>query len=125
MSEPREHEESTPTFLQQYRFFVLIAVVVTIALFLVSVALSLYNSSGAAQVDLSRPDYESIRDQAKQDKNDKSFGATGTLDEEALKSFESLYSDRAAKVIGVDSFDAAALSEESLQLLGSGITSGE
>lgn len=125
MSEPREHEDSAPTFWQQYRFFVLIALVVTIALFLVSVALSLYNSSGAAQVDLSRPDYESIRNQANQDKNDKSFNSTGTLDEEALKSFESLYSDRAAKVVGVDSFDAAALSEESLQLLGNGITSGE
>lgn len=126
MSQPREHEDpASPTFWQQYRFFALIALVVTVALFLVSVALSLYNSSGAAQVDLSRPGYESIRDQANQDKNDKSFDSTGTLDEDALKSFDSLYRNRAAKVVGVDSFDAAALSEESLQLLGNGTTSGE
>jgi len=125
MSEPREHDESAPTFWQQYRFFVLIALVVTIALFLLSISLGLYNSSGAAQVDLSRPGYESIRNQADQDKNDKSFDSTGNLDEEALKTFDSLYSNRAAKVVGVDSFDAAALSEESLQLLGSGTNSGE
>ena len=95
----------------------MIAGAIVVACFLVSVALSLYNSSGASQVDLSRPEYEAIRSQAAQDDNDKSFSATGTLDEKAFKEFQDMYNARAAKVVGVDSFDAAALSEESLQLL--------
>lgn len=114
------HEEPILTAWQQHRFLVLIGGVVMVALFLVSVALGLYNSSGAAQVDLSRPDYEAIRQQASQDKSSKSFDASGTLDEAAIDTFESLYRNRAAKVVNVDSFDAAALSEESLQLLSDG-----
>jgi hypothetical protein len=108
---------------QRHRFLVMIGGVIVIACFLVSVALGLYNSSGAAQVDLSRPDYEAIRNQAAQDTNDKSFDATGTLDADTIKSFQSLYSDRAKKVVGVDSFDAAALSEDSLQLMSDASTS--
>lgn len=103
---------------QQHRFLVMIAGVITIACFLVSVALGLYNSSGASQVDLSRPEYAAIRSQATQDTNDKSFDATGTLDAAAFKEFQDMYNARAAKVVGVDSFDAAALSEDSLQLMG-------
>ena len=118
MGETEAHEEAVLTRWQQHRFLVMIAGAITVACFLVSVALGLYNSSGAAQVDLSRPDYEAIRQQANQDKNDKSFESTGALDDTAMQSFEDVYDARAAKVVGVDSFDAAALSEESLQLLG-------
>lgn len=110
-------EEEQLTTWQQHRFLVMIGGVIIVAIFLVGVALGLYNTSGAAQVDLSRPDYEAIRSQATKDKNDESFNATGTLDQAALKSFEDMYDKRATKVVGVDSFDAAALSEDSLQLM--------
>lgn len=102
---------------QQHRFLVMIGGVISAALFLVCVALGLYNSSGAAQVDLSRPDYEAIRSQAAKDEHAKSFSATGTLDEAALTSFQEMYAARATKVVGVDSFGEAALSEDSLQLM--------
>jgi hypothetical protein len=114
--------EQTLTAWQEHRFLVMIAGVIVVACFLVSVALGLYNSSGAAQVDLSRPDYEAIRNQAAQDNNDKSFDATGALDTATVKSFQNLYDQRAKQVVGVDSFDAAALSEDSLQLMSDGAT---
>lgn len=117
MNELEVREEQLLTAWQQHRFLVMIAAAIMIACFLVSVALGLYNSSGAAQVDLSRPEYEAIRSQAAQDDTDKSFSATGTLDEKAFKEFQAMYDKRAAKVTGIDSFDAAALGEESLQLL--------
>jgi hypothetical protein len=117
MSEARTQDDEGLTSWQQHRFLVMIAGAIMAACFLVSVALGLYNSSGASQVDLSRPEYEAIRAQAAKADNDKSFSATGTLDENALKSFDELYTERAAKVVGVDSFDDAALSDESLQLL--------
>ncbi len=102
---------------EQHRFLALIAGVILIALFLVSVALSLYNSSGAAQLDLSRPGYQDVRNQAKRDTTSKSFPASGVLDKEALDLFSKLYGEQSAKVISSDSFDASAISEESLQLL--------
>jgi len=122
MSELDIKDELVLTPWQRHRFLVMIAGVVMVACFLVSVALGLYNSSGASQVDLSRPEYAAIRTQATKDGNDKAFDSTGTLDEKAIQSFKDLYNARAAKVVGVDSFDAAALSEESLQLMSSDTT---
>lgn len=101
---------------EKHRFLALIAAVILISLFLVSVALSLYNSSGAAQLDLSRPGYQDVRDQAKRDTTSKSFPATGSLDKEALDLFTKLYGEQSAKVSSSDSFDASALSADSLQL---------
>jgi len=122
MSETDIKEELVLTQWQQHRFLVMIAGAILIAFFLVSVALGLYNSSGASQVDRSQPEDAAIRAQATQNGNDKAFDSTGTLDSDALQSFKDLYNARAAKVVGVDSFDAAALSEESLQLLSSDTT---
>lgn len=104
---------------ERHRFFVLIAGVIFIALFLVSVALNLYNNSGAAQLDFSRPGYQDIRNKAKRDTTSATFPASGTLDKAAFDQFKKMYSERTAKVTSVDSFDAKALSENSLQLLGS------
>ncbi|MBC7764267.1 hypothetical protein H7Y29_00985 [Microbacteriaceae bacterium] len=102
---------------EQHRFLALIGGVILVALFLVSVALSLYNSSGAAQLDLSRPGYQDVRDLAKRDTTSKSFPASGVLDKEALDLFSKLYGEQSAKVISADSFDASAISEDSLQML--------
>lgn len=105
------------THWERHKFLVLVASVILVSFFLVSVALSLYNSSGAAQLDLSRPGYQDVRDQARRDTATKSFPATGDLDKESLDEFSKLYNDRAAKVTSVDSFDATALSPDSLQLI--------
>jgi len=115
-------DEVVLTQWQQHRFLVMIGAAILIAFFLVCVSLGLYNSSGASQVDLSRPEYAGIRTQATQDTNDEAFDSTGTLDTKAIQSFKDLYNARTAKVVGVDSFDAAALSEESLQLMSSDTT---
>lgn len=105
------------TAWEKHRFFLLIAGVIAIAMFLVSVALSLYNSSGAAQLDLSRPGYQAVRNQAKRDTSTASFSSTGELDKAALDQFSKLYGEQSGKVTSVDSFDEAALSQDSLQLL--------
>lgn len=112
-------EAAVMTQWERHRFFVLIAGVILVSIFLVSVSLSLYNYSGAAQLDLSRPGYQDVRDKAKRDTTSTAFPATGVLDKAAYDQFRKLYSERTAKVLSVDSFDAKALSEESLQVLDS------
>ncbi len=109
---------------EQHKFFVLIAGVILLSTFLVSVALSLYNSSGAAQLDLSRPGFQDVRKQASRDTPTKAFPSTGVLDKAALDSFSKLYSEQSAKVTETEGFDEAALSEESLQLLSTDSTGG-
>lgn len=117
MSDDTKHDLVVLSRWEQHRFFVLIAGVIGIALFLVSVALSLYNNSGAAQLDFSSPTYQDIRKQARRDTTSVDFSASGTLDKAAYDQFKKMYTERIAKVTEVNSFDAAALSEESLQLL--------
>lgn len=110
---------------QRHRFFFLVLTVIVISLFLVSVAMSLYNNSGAAQLDLSRPGYKDVRAQATNTKEGDNFSSSGDLDEKALKQFLEMYDRRANKVLGTGSFDPSVLSNESLQLLSGEPTSAE
>jgi predicted negative regulator of RcsB-dependent stress response len=116
--EDLKHDAATMTSWQRHRFFTLIAGVIIIAAFLVSIGLSLYKLSGAEQVDLSRPGYQSIRKDAQrgEDAND-TFPSTGTLDDAAFATFYTHYDKRASRVVDVQSFYSKALSEESLQLV--------
>ena len=113
-------DATTENVFETHRFALLVGGVILISLFMVSVAISLYNTSGAAQLDLSRPGYKDVRKQVTYEASEVSFPANGPLDKEALESFRKLYAARAKKISGTDSFDASALSEESLQLLATG-----
>lgn len=111
-------DAATMTRWQRHRFFMLVALVIVISLLLVSVGMSLYKMSGAEQVDLSRPGYQSIRKEAQRDTdNPDGFPASGELNDEVIKTFYSRYDKRSGRVVGVDSFDERALSEESLRLI--------
>jgi hypothetical protein len=112
-----EHTEEKPlTRWQQHRFMVMIAATIVISLFLVSVALALYASSGAAQLDLSRPGYVSVRDKANEEETFDGFPASGPIDKEALDKFRKLYDTQAQKATGLDSFGGDAMSDQALSL---------
>jgi predicted negative regulator of RcsB-dependent stress response len=117
MTDERETSVAELPRWSQHRFFILIAGVIGVALFLVSAALSLYNNSGASQLDFSSPTYQDIRKQARRDTTPVDFAATGKLDKTAFDQFKTMYAERTGKVLNVNSFDEKALSEESLQLL--------
>lgn len=100
----------------EHRFLIMIGGSIVIAVFLVGVALALYASSGAAQLDLSRPGYQSVRKQATQDDAFSGFSANGALDKTALEQFEKFYDERAKQAIGVESFGGNGMSDESLSI---------
>lgn len=115
--EELRNEAVKMTNWQRHRFLVLIAGVILISCVLVGVAMHLYNTSGAAQVDLSRPGYQSVRSEASRDSvPEDAFPSTGKLDDAAFSKFTKAYDNHAKRVVGVDSFDPEALSDESLQL---------
>ena len=99
---------------QQHKFMVLVGLTIILSLMLVGVSLWLYNSSGAAQLDLSRPGYESVREQANQNKDFKGFSASGTIDEEALNEFRKMYEEQLKEATSVDSFGGNVMSDEAL-----------
>lgn len=116
MNETDEDIQDT-TFWSQHRFLILVGATIAIALVLVSISMTLYATSGAAQLDLSRPGYKSVTSQAiTSDASFKNYPTTGKLDDQAISQFKTLYDTQAAKVIAVDAFAGDPLNPDSLQI---------
>ena len=109
--------ERIKQWVVRYRLPAFLIGVISLAIVLVMISMSVYYVSGAYQLDLSRPGYQAVRDQASRDTVTRSFSASGALNDKALDSFSEMYKEQASKITSVDSFDEAALSEDSLQLL--------
>lgn len=100
----------------QHRFMLLVGASIAISLILVAISLKLYASSGAAQLDLSRPGYVSVRDQATQSGRFEGFSASGEIDEKAIEEFRELYKKHADQATNVDSFGGNVMTDQALSL---------
>lgn len=111
---PEEHGVNS---WSQHRFLIMIGSSVAISLFLVGVGLALYSSSGAAQLDLSRPGYATVRSEATKtaDKYD-GFSANGPIDQESLKQFRELFDKQSSSATSFDAFANDVLSESALKI---------
>lgn len=89
-----------------------------ITLTLSFVSLWLYRTSGAAQLDLSRPGYISDETQTGGDDLEtdgkESFSAHGEISNDIVEEFEKLYGDVEKKVLGTEAFREEALGDEAL-----------
>ena len=113
--EPTTHEEHRAYRLAKNRFVMMIAAVIVVSLALVVVAMWLYNISGAAQVDLSRPGYQDVRDRVvNDDAISEAFPSTGELDGASLDKFRQLFDKTAGQIQATDSFAGDQLSDTAL-----------
>ncbi|MDB5187412.1 MAG: divTM7 [Candidatus Saccharibacteria bacterium] len=99
---------------EKHRFLVMIGASIVIALMLVAVSMKLYESSGAAQLDLSRPGYEHVNEKVTPSEVFKGFSAVGELDKAALDEFQKMYSKRAGQATNVDSFGGDVMNDAAL-----------
>ena len=99
---------------RQHTFMVLVGLTIVLAMVLVVFSLWLYNNSGAAQLDLSRPGYESVRSQANTSKDFTGFSSSGAIDTEALNEFRGLYDKQLKEATAVESFGGDVLSDTAL-----------
>ncbi len=98
----------------QQKFFWMIVFSVVISVVMTAVSLRLYVTSGAAQLDLSRPGYESVRTEL--DQNDiQTFEGTGVISEETITQFKKLYEEQNKKTRS-NQFASKALSNPDLGL---------
>ena len=93
---------------------------IAVATILVIISMALYVSGGAAQLDLSRPGYQSV--QSKVDPSDKikSFPASGSVNGATIDQFEKLYDEQVQQVTATDAFDASVLDEQALGIAAPG-----
>ena len=101
---------------QQHKFMVLVAATIVLSLMLVGVSMWLYNSSGAAQLDLSRPGYQSVRDQVDYGNDFAGFPASGPLNQEAIDQFRNMYDEQLSEITAIESFGGNVMSDTSLGL---------
>ena len=110
------HEARKMPFWQAHRFWMMIASALAIAFFLVLVAMNLYNSSGTAQLDLSRPEYENVRDQVGRGVDTVSYPSTGEIDAQALDKYRELFTQKADDLKRGNYYSPDAITDAALGL---------
>lgn len=104
----------TPSFRGRHRFGLMIILAIFIASILVAVSMALYNSSGAAQLDLSRPGYNDVREKVENSDGFQNYPNSGVLNTTVVTEFKSLFDQKAKTIESVDAFGGDPLSPNSL-----------
>lgn len=117
MEEPLQLVDEELTFWGSHRFLLLIALSIAIALTLVGISMTLYATSGAAQLDLSRPGYRGVTSQAlTSDGEFENYPNTGPINSSSVNEFKILYEKQAASAKVVDAFAGDPLNPDALEI---------
>jgi hypothetical protein len=114
-------DETTPTteeqlsFWDEHRFMFLIIGTLIIAILLVSISIVIYKVSGSAQLDLSRPGYQSVSDKVDRTDPVTDYSAFGPVNTSTVNAFTTLYDSQAAKAKAVDAFNGDPLNPDVLE----------
>lgn len=96
-------------------FFVMIFAAIGIALLLVSLAMYWYYEDGTADLDMSTPRYQPVRDQLQgQEASFESFESSGVLDKKAFTEFEKKFDTQSQAIGDAESFEPKPLSDTSI-----------
>lgn len=100
-----------------HRIITLVVGASLIGLIFVTIGLILYNANGTAQLDLSRPGYEGVGEQVRQDKTVYTeFPASGPINAETFELFERLYREQMENAERVDAFGGDPLDAQALDI---------
>lgn len=108
-------DDETLNYWQQHKYLVLVGSVVVVSVLLTVISVVIYNVSGANQLDLSRPGYQSVSDQVQVTDNIDEYSATGSFNSDAAQEFIELYDAQAKKAKAVDAFNGDPLNPEVLE----------
>lgn len=108
-------DERVPSLLAEHRLTMLISGSIIIALVFAAIGLMLYNTSGTAQLDLSRPGFEGVDKLVKEGQtNLVEYPALGPINEETLTQFNRLYQTQLENVTSVDAFSGDPMAPDAL-----------
>lgn len=103
------------SFINKHSFLMFITFSILISAVVVYISMQMYNSSGTAQLDLSRPGYVSVR--SKVDTSDSDFPtyqANGVINKGVIDNFKALFKKQAQKIEAVDAFGGSPLDSTAL-----------
>lgn len=101
--------------VQRHRLLYGILLAIVIGMLLVAISMSLYVTSGASQLDLSRPGYEKARTQVNATKED-NFDSVGPINAGVISEFQKLFDKRRETIDASDNFDSSVLDDSQLRL---------
>lgn len=104
-------------FISKHKLTASLAGVIAIACILVSVSMAVYYRSGAYQLDLSRPEYKSLRSQIDTDsKSSDTFEAQGEINQKVLDDFLDRYKAKSERIFDTNAYSNDVLSDQQLGL---------
>lgn len=109
-------EQSFISHAKDHKLLIMVFGSIAISIVLVLISLALYYSTGASQLDLSRPGYSDLREQVRNDDDFKGFSPVGPINEDSLEEFDKLYAEKLKEIEAVDAFSNDVLSLKSLEL---------
>ncbi len=103
--------------VHRYKLAAFTVGVIVIAIILVSFSMRAYYASDAFRLDLSRPEYLSLRSQIdKENKNSREFDLQGEITAKTLDEFLSMYDESAKKAQEAKAFSGDVLSDQQLDI---------
>lgn len=99
----------------RHNFLIFVSCSIVVSFCLVVVSMMIYNSSGAAQLDLSRPGYVSVRSQAGSTSSSyKDYPSSGVINQSVIDEFEAIFKAQSSKITSANVFSGDPLSPEAL-----------
>lgn len=107
--------EEALSFWERHRLSLLLIITVVVAITMTTVSVVIYNRSGAAQLDLSRPGYRSVSDKVEVTDEINTYSSSGAVNKDTIEEFIKLYDTQASKAKKVDAFNGDPLNPEVLE----------
>lgn len=119
----REKPEEPLSFWDEHRFLFLIIGTFVISLILVSISIYIYKVSGSAQLDLSRPGYQSVSNKVDRDDPVSGYSSFGPVNKSTVNDFIQLFDQQSKKAKAIDAFNGDPLNPDVLEFSDPTITS--
>ncbi len=108
--------ERLAEIVEQHRIFYAIILALLVAMLLTAVSMALYVSSGASRLDLSRPGYESLRDEVQQGGDESTFSSTGPINSGVADDFQQRFDKHRDTLSKLGDYSSRALDDQQLQI---------
>lgn len=113
----RKFSQGAWGLIQRHQFAFLVSSAVLVAAILTTISVVIYVMSGAINIDLSRPGYESVRDEtADAPEDDMPFSSSGKIDDDARNDFLRRLEAYQTEMNQMNDFGGDSLSDKSLNL---------
>ena len=111
-------QPSETGFIHRYRFRTVLAIAISITLILTIINVSLYNITGTAKLDLSRPGYEAARKKINNSEefDTYSFSPNDPLSQDTIKKYLYHYDKHLKRTQAYDRYDVSVIEDTNLGL---------